>query len=523
MPSFYPETTIYACSTGIDDYNKPYFESNSAAASYCMGRAKLFFSDYSYQRADERQYCAVYANFNELEECDTLIWQNADFSGFWFIANITNLEWKNPNCVWIWFKVDAYMTFCGNIDWSSSYCLVEREHVQNDWNGANPNFNVMGTTEGLGIGPELDWGAEDHFYTPNMIVITSPYDQSGSPNSGGTMQNGVYTGLNSYTFSSASAANSYLQAIQDNPEANIENVVSIQTVPSEFINGQSQQISAPSAPWLSYTDIYNAKCWSGEFCQLRIASLTGSDAYFAPEYFDVPGSYFFWEKDTFAGGVGGIFLTPNNYMGSSLRYHAGFAMNDYPSGVAVGNTYAQWINTNGAYLIGNTMVNTLGSIANIGINASLGGGLLNSVLKGENPIVNDVVSIGTDVLGTISQFAQAKQNGTAMLGSMNTNANIAVGVGAYGYTISWVIPFISNRYALDDFFSRYGYKVMQLKVPNRNTRPHWNFVKCSEAHVQGDMPYRYRVMIESMLNKGVTFWNEGTTIGDYSDKAGNRG
>ena len=63
MAYFEPQTTIYLCSTGIDAYNKPYFESNDAMAAWCIGKAKPTFNDYSYQRADERQYCAVKADY----------------------------------------------------------------------------------------------------------------------------------------------------------------------------------------------------------------------------------------------------------------------------------------------------------------------------------------------------------------------------------------------------------------------------------------------------------------------------
>ena len=77
---------------------------------------------------------------------------------------------------------------------------------------------------------------------------------------------------------------------------------------------------------------------------------------------------------------------------------------------------------------------------------------------------------------------------------------------------------------VDAFFDRYGYKVMRLKTPNINTRPCWNYVKCSEAHVAGTFPYVYKQQVENMLNAGCTFWNVGARdIGDYSNPVENKG
>ena len=525
MPSFYPETTIYACSTGIDDYNKPYFESNSAAASYCMSRAKLSFSDYSYQRADERQYCAVYANFNELEECDTLIWQNADFSSFWFIANITNLEWKNPNCVWIWFKLDAFMTFCGNIDWSSSYCLVEREHVTADWSGGAPNFSNIGLPEGIGVGPVRRSTSNQFYKTPNVIAITSPYDQSGNKTAEGTMQNGVFTGLNTYTFQTAARANNYLQNILDSDEGDIQNVVSAITIPQDYIDGVNEQVNAPTPPWTTWSGVvYNAKTFSGEFCVLQIDSVVATSKQYRPEDFLQPSSITFTEKDSFAAGVGGVIVRPNSYMTGNPIEDA-FIINTFPEGSMVGDTYAQWKSTSGATTIANTALSVLGNTL-----SGIGGGISQASSGNPAGIASGVLSAaGTGLSGmaqvasTIQTFREQKKYGTAVIGSMNGSANLAVGLDAYGYAISWIVPEETQMYAVDDYFSRFGYLVNRLKVPNRNTRAHWNYVKCIESHVHGDMPYAYRLQIEAMLNSGVTFWNSGTTIGDFSDKAGNMG
>ena len=134
MALWRPETTIYLCTnTGIDQYNKPYFESNAAMQGWLAGKVKASFTQYSYQRADERQYCRVEYNYNDALTCDIIMWQNTGTGPRWIIANITGVEWVNPNTTTIYFEVDAFCTYCGDINWPTSYSLVEREHVVNDW------------------------------------------------------------------------------------------------------------------------------------------------------------------------------------------------------------------------------------------------------------------------------------------------------------------------------------------------------------------------------------------------------
>ena len=84
-------------------------------------------------------------------------------------------------------------------------------------------------------------------------------------------------------------------------------------------------------------------------------------------------------------------------------------------------------------------------------------------------------------------------------------------------------PRPSEMRSLDNYFDKYGYRVNLLKVPNVDTRPLWNYVKTTEAHVGGNFPKAYRTAIEGMLNRGVTFWHTGAVeIGDYSNPAGNK-
>ena len=96
----------------------------------------------------------------------------------------------------------------------------------------------------------------------------------------------------------------------------------------------------------------------------------------------------------------------------------------------------------------------------------------------------------------------------------NGGANVANGVQQfYGGRCS-----VTSNYAkvIDDFFTRFGYAVKRNKVPNRNGRPHWNYVKTVGCTITGSIPTDDARKICSIYDNGITFWNNGNEIGDYS-------
>lgn len=73
---------------------------------------------------------------------------------------------------------------------------------------------------------------------------------------------------------------------------------------------------------------------------------------------------------------------------------------------------------------------------------------------------------------------------------------------------------IKPEYArvIDNYFSRFGYEVDRYKVPNTTGRATFNYVKTVDANVGGDIPDECMVMIENMLNSGVTFWHTNNML-----------
>lgn len=77
---------------------------------------------------------------------------------------------------------------------------------------------------------------------------------------------------------------------------------------------------------------------------------------------------------------------------------------------------------------------------------------------------------------------------------------------------------IKQEYAkiIDDFFSMFGYKVNEVKIPNVTGRQNWNYVKTIDANILGDIPQEDMQKLKDIFNSGVTFWHNPNTFLDYS-------
>lgn len=87
-------------------------------------------------------------------------------------------------------------------------------------------------------------------------------------------------------------------------------------------------------------------------------------------------------------------------------------------------------------------------------------------------------------------------------------------------------PEIARR--IDSFFDRFGYAINQMKKPNvkgglgtnESLRPKWNYIKTIYAKIHPAQNTGFtqedEENIETIFNKGITFWESSATIGDYT-------
>lgn len=521
MASFEPRTTIYLCRTGIDRNNKPYFEDNTTMGTWVISKSVKTFTFYSYQRGDERQYCAVDAPYDECIKCDTIAYNND--ATFWVIGNITGCEFKNPNCTWVYFEIDPFCTFCGDIDWAHSYSMVEREHVVQDWNGNVPNWSVQGVAEPIRAEPkEIVSATLSPDYGSINFVCVSPYDSAGNPNIAARNRYGIFEGLTQISSTSASAISSYLSTLLESSRGSAQDVVGIWSVPDRALADIATpfQVGSLQAPWSENRyNLNNAKCFSGQYCILNIESMVGDSKSYSPELLQNAAAIIIMANAVFAGGVGSLTCFPEQYAGRSGEEFAA-SITEFPQGSWVSNAYAEWLTSNTLNIMGRIV----GSIANADINT--GAAAANAAGASAGAGAGAAVAIsGLTSMYNIAADAQPRMKGSAVVGGGMASPSVvyAMGAGHYDFKARFYMPTENELKSIDSFYDVFGYRVMRLKVPERNTRPCWNYIKTIDGHIHSNCPATYIRQMEEIMNEGMTFWNvSAREIGDYSNPQANK-
>lgn len=71
---------------------------------------------------------------------------------------------------------------------------------------------------------------------------------------------------------------------------------------------------------------------------------------------------------------------------------------------------------------------------------------------------------------------------------------------------------------IDDYFTKYGYRINELKVPNIHTRQYFNYIQIADDFDlgYGEIPSKYLKVINDTARKGTTIWHNHNSIGDYT-------
>lgn len=560
---FEPLTSVYFCRTGIDDYNKVVCKSQEELFNTITKSGNVLgrMTECSFQRADGLYTIRVDHNaiyYYDLLKADTIIYKNTDTAlAFWTVGNITGVEWKNPDCSFVTFKIDHFMTYQTFIDWPETYALVEREHIKEDWSsdGGNPLFSNMGPAEDFGTVADVPFYTWVKGYKPNQVVIASPYDAEGNAVFNGQERGNLYTSLQIDALSPGEA-NSRFSAIAEKKEASINNIVGVYGCPSEWVNliknggfdsEASRMIILPAVNKAaqalpSMIEYNNAKCWSAPFTVIRLMSSSGQQIDFTPQWL---GN----DQDNYtvrvrAAGCGGMFAGAQCTFENKNGAFDWQAWNDFivsitelPSCPWTGDGFTDWASVNMASTVWSTI--NSGVVKNTGnlfrqVSGLAGGRNGKSVLaNGADLLTGAVETVGDYVeegLALAAKINNQKAAGATVNGGGNFNSLVDVADEAWGFKIVYYSTQIYTMRSVDSYFDRFGYRVNRLKRLEIENRPIWTFVKTAECHIvsDGGIPYISEKAINGMFNHGATFWKNdqymaGTRIGDYSKAHDNRG
>ena len=536
-----PQTDVYLikCPLEINDANQLTFANATAQANYFLSLPKINVGDdFTYQRKDG--VMRVPALIDDLYGYNYVMYKNEGHSNKWFFAYITGMEYLNDSVTALSLKTDVYQTWMFELDYKTTF--VEREHVNDDTvglhtlpegletgeyvqNGTSAVTNIVPTNVTYDANNERIQPAQDYMVVFQTTYLIDAFRPDAEPlYSGG--YNGVFSGLYYFGCKSYDSARKMIRAYDSAGHGG--DIVAIFLSPVKFFAGAGHLTSGDlemyvPANTLSNVDLLsenvtinaptslagytpkNKKALCYPYSYLWITNNSGIDTDLRYEDFYQNTAQFILGGSLSQGCS--TKLQPFNYKTSNAngRYEFGITGAKYPICAWKSDYYTNWVTQNSVN-IGAGVATDIAK-AGVGIAASAAFG---------NPIgiASGAVGLIGSVIGAVGQSYAAEKHPDYANGNLN-GSDMLLGSGKYFTAIRMCVrPEMAS--IIDNYFSMFGYKVNEVKVPNITGRRNWNFVKTIGCYIEADIPQDDLEEIKSMFDKGITFWHNPSTFMDYS-------
>lgn len=531
-----PDTQIrlIKCNLNLDENNQIDFANGTAQGAYFESLPHVTKYNCSYQRKDN--YIRWPDHIDNIIEYNYVAYKNTHYTGKWFFAYITRMEYENDNCTRIYIKTDVWQTWQFDLTFMKSF--VEREHVNNDTVGLHTVPENLETGEYVrqskNNNTQIDnptwlYFLANCYYVAALSEVPSSMVRPAGPK----IYNGVYSGLIYLVFPTAQDIDRFIYDIQDQIASDI--IYSVFVIPQSMVEipesswitptgknyrfdyypytNQEATISSGELTKPEYLDIdyvpKNNKLLCYPYTYLLATNFSGSAKEYRYEFFNHTGCTFVIQGTVSAGCA--IKLYPRGYNIKStdspllqpINYLEGLDGGKLPTCSWNNDSYTNWLTQNAL----NIPLSFIGSAGAIVGGSALA---LTGNVAGVAGAVGGIAGIAKEVSQIYEHsLAPITAQGGVNQGDLNFAQKNTFGI----YKMS-----IRQEYAkiIDDFFTMYGYKVNTLKVPNITGRSNWNYVKLINPNIEGYIPQEDLQEIKRMFSNGITIWHNPAYFLDYS-------
>lgn len=509
------------------------FASALAQQNYFKSLAKYTFNDQSYTRY-QRGVLTIQRKAEDLYDCNYLMFQNTSFGNKWFYAFVTAIDYVNNVTSRVSFEIDVMQTW--KFDYTLGQCFVEREHPLTD----NIGDNLV--PEKLELGEYIcdgfskcqsghDTGLTASMLDPLTLMFACTFDENFADYHGG-FYSGVYSGLYFKHFDipqelTASAINDLVSAIDTWLQAAVgagkpQGIVCAFVMPTCLVT--SDHTGHPPRQnqfhkYKNYANIdgyvpKNKKLFTYPYNFLYVTNYQGQSVAYPYEYFNDPDNpnecHFFLTGDVSPNPS--VVLVPDDYKTNGHpNWDEKLVLTGYPQLPFSTDVFKAWL-ANGA---NGTMVNAISTVAKYASAGAVTGAVAGAgvgAVPGAG--VGTAIGIASAVFGTLATAVdKAIQPPQAHSGAGSTSM-----VTAHMLDFGFTHKHIRREFAeiIDNYFNMFGYATHRVKVPNRTSRPHWNYVKTVGCVAVGSVPADDMSKIMSIYDRGITFWKNGNEVGNYS-------
>lgn len=498
------------------------FSSKSEQRAYFSSKTKYTLTDQTYQRKSANVMRVSVAT-ELLYDCNYVMFQNRAFADKWFYAFIRDVKYINNGCTEITYEIDVIQSWLFDIEFMP--CLVLREHSVSDAIGDNV------VEENVGVGEYTVNKSYYKDYSQQQVYIFAtgfPSDDGAITSGNLDIINNVLSGLVIYqrqlTEDNLSEIQRILASYIDNGLEDM--VILVQQMPS-FLGTPTQSVlptdSVSFGINVSSLDGYvprNNKLFTSPYNLLTVTNHSGGVAEYKCEQFADPKTATFTIKGV-PVSTPVINCYPVRYRGLNEDIDSGITLSNFPQVAWAGDSYKAWYSQNKG--------NITASTANI--NLSMQGDALSSMVNALGTVISTsplsgVANVGSALIG--SEIAWQQHENT-LQGNKDTakaiphNAHgkvecesLNVGMGKVGFSFYQVCIKFKQAKIIDDYFTMYGYACKEVKLPNINTRPHWNYIQTSGCNVRGSIPNDDLQKIMSIHDNGITYWHNPSEVGNYT-------
>lgn len=512
----------------------------SQMLALCRANAVASANNYSFLRPTG----TIFVNFT-YEQClqaNYIAFQNPDYSNKWFFAWIDDVIYKsNENCE-LKFTIDAWSTWFEK--WTAKKCFINRQHVNDDTIGKNTipeNLDVGDVIQemehidlsysnkyGYWIVVASNWKIKDG--STGLEVLES---DKGSQFDGITVYDNVVFGTQLFFIhitDIASFADLYRFISRTNSDRHIEDIENLFVVPNLAIEPSKltqhtatlaggtftwytmqydmtpKKFNTTFAKRTSFSDYTpkNNKCFVYPYNYIFISNNQGSNNIY--KYEDFSGDEVVFENQlSISVGCSGR-IVPKNYKGMTSNDDEALPLGKYPTCAWSSDAFTNWLTQNAVNLA-----------TNVGLVA---GGIALAVATGgiATPAVAGVLALSTagTVANTIGQFNQA--NLAPNISGGQATGDVIWSVDKNMFVIREMRIKTEYLKIIDDYFTRFGYKINKLEMPNIRGRRNWNYVEIgsSEEIGYGDVPLKFMDIINNACRRGVTIWHNHANVGNYN-------
>lgn len=562
-----PENEAYLLKSplSVDELHQLDFANETAQVNYFQSLPKLALMRITYQR--ENGTLVVPFNIEQIRTYNYVMYKNSNYGNKWFYAFITGMTYEGNTVTSVALKTDVFQTYLFDFTWKRSY--IKRETVPDDTFGKHLlpeslDYGDYVMRKDNVIEYEICTSQLEQTVTSNtpLIVVQCSdtvgelYEQDSKSSTrlddlhiNGSIPDGTFNYFFYNTISDyvnfikfrlhldaigkgdvinnmylipqkvISRKQAYLFMYDANGNVMNESVAvgTISTNTYGMYSVQRVTVTRPTSIG-SYTPVNN-KVLTYPYNYFLVTNHHGEDLDFHYEDFESSPT-----QPTFL--IEGNFSAICSYVARPVNSKKSYTPTDatqkinaecirgasLPTLAWSSDYYLNWLAQNGRRQIMARDESTL--------NAFLGAFETGATAYTANPeggSLMPVAGAGLDFVGNVRRHVNMMENmkedrrvasnvpaslkGNETLGDLAFSSN-SNGFGFYNYHIREDIA-----QKIDRFFSMYGYRVNELKIPNTKCRSEWNYIQTVGANIVGDIPEEALSEIKSLFNNGLTIWH----------------